>query len=189
MATEAELIAQIEQAAAASQLAADIGNAAAAIISQIAHGDENAIVNTDNGPVPSLARWLALMALQLESDFSTDLVNKLNKSGDVGTVKSLSAEQFDNGENGTVVGLIDYTDGEDQILTLTSPGTVISFTNIPLGAKCFLTLKAGATYAPDLTGLAPWLGSNEPVLDAVNVIGAENLDGTIRYFDGGSYAS
>ncbi len=116
------------------------------------------------------------------------LGNMVQRSGD--TVQDLGAALFDNGVDGAVAGVFDYTDGEYQKLTLTVASTAISFTNIPVGRAMYVEIYAADVYAPDTSAITPirdgaTIGSGPAIM-----IGARKFgDGTQRYYAGGSWAS
>lgn len=90
-------------------------------------------------------------------------------------------------------GALDFdyaANGDNQYATLSSAGTALTVSNIPAGASIQITLFAAATYAPDISAFTPWLRNETPAFSAVNVILAEALTNTtVRYIDGGEYAS
>lgn len=101
------------------------------------------------------------------------------------SVTAVHADVYDNGASGT----FDYDNGEMQKCTLTSPGTVISFSNIPEGGMLTAIITDADSQAPDVTGLTPLLNGTAITYDKVTTIMAANENGTVRYIAGGTYAS
>lgn len=98
----------------------------------------------------------------------------------------ITSPLYDNGASGT----FNYTNGDNQVSTLTSAGTVISFTNIPAGGIMRAQIKASDVYAPNVSGITPLLNADAVDFSAFIIIIAENFhasatDGDVKYYYGG----
>lgn len=107
------------------------------------------------------------------------LNDKVDNTGSLFSAKGISAEVFNNGASGA----FDYNNGEQQKCTLTSAGTVISFSNIPEGGMCTAVITDADSFGPDTTGLT-WDENGAPTFAKITVIHAINANGTVRYSAG-----